>query len=95
MVKDDQKKPGSMMTPETADSPVQHVWQCWRQQQCPDFDAFGSGGGPLDPTQALAVLRFDQHECWQNGERKLAETYLQRYRSATGCSARMGIRLAY
>ena len=80
MGKDDQEKPCAAMTPVAAHSPVQHVWQCWRQQQCPDFDAFGSGSGPLDPTQALAVLRFDQHERWRNGERKLAETYLHRYR---------------
>jgi tetratricopeptide (TPR) repeat protein len=79
MAKDDEEQPCSAMTPEPAASPVQHVWQCWRQQQCPDFDAFGSGGAPLDPTQELAVLRFDQHERWRNGERKLAETYLHRY----------------
>src|SRR6266851_559939 len=80
MGKDDQEQPCSAVTPAAADSPVQQVWQCWRQQQCPDFDTFGSGAGPLDPTQALAVLRFDQHERWRTGERKLAETYLHRYR---------------
>jgi serine/threonine protein kinase len=33
----------------------------------------------LSPEQVLTVLRFDQHQRWRNGDRMLAETYVQRY----------------
>jgi predicted Ser/Thr protein kinase len=42
-------------------------------------DAFLVAVGPLPPDQLAAVLRVDQRQRWQTGERVLAETYLQRY----------------
>jgi serine/threonine-protein kinase len=68
------------LPPQAAAAPVSLLWEQWRQQQCPDFDAFATAHGPLRPDEALAVLRYDQHQRWHHGERLAAEEYLRRYR---------------
>ncbi len=60
-------------------SPAEQLWALWRRGQRPDVDAFLAQSGPLPPAQVAAVLRVDQRERWQAGERVLAETYLERY----------------
>jgi WD40 repeat protein len=59
-------------------SAVQQLWEHWRQQQRPDFATFPPGE-PLTAEQILALVRFDQHDHWRNGQRVPAEMYLQRY----------------
>jgi hypothetical protein len=43
----------------------------------PDLDAFLAQTGPLSPDELAAVLRVDQRERWQAGERVPAEMYLR------------------
>jgi tRNA A-37 threonylcarbamoyl transferase component Bud32 len=75
-----QEELASGVAVEKAETPVGRLWQQWRQQHCPDFDAFTCAGRALSPDQVLAVLRCDQHERWRQGERMPAETYVQQYR---------------
>src|SRR5262249_18360038 len=76
----DQDERPATVPPEEARSPVRAWWEQWRQPGCPDFDGLVAAGGRLAPDQALAVLRYDQHQRWHHGDRVPAETYLQRYR---------------
>jgi serine/threonine-protein kinase len=76
----DQEELPAAVPPEGARPPVRALWEQWRQQGCPDFEAFVAAGGRLTADQALAVLRLDQHQRWRNGERTPAESYLGRYR---------------
>lgn len=39
------------------------------QSGAPDLDEFLSGVGPLDAAELAAILRIDQRERWQAGER--------------------------
>jgi hypothetical protein len=59
--------------------PANAYEQQWIQGRQPDLDAFLAQAGPLAPAALAAVLRVDQRQCWQAGERVLAEIYLQRY----------------
>jgi serine/threonine-protein kinase len=68
------------LPPEGDRSPVRPLWERWRQQGCPDFDDFVAAHRRLTPDEALAVLRYDQHQRWHQGERRPAESYLERYR---------------
>ncbi len=60
-------------------TPAEQLWSLWHRGQRPDVDAFLAGSGPLPPAQVAAVLRVDQRERWQAGERVFAESYLERY----------------
>ena len=60
-------------------TPAERLWSLWQRGQRPDVDAFLAGSGPLPPAQVAAVLRVDQRERWQAGERVFAESYFQRY----------------
>jgi hypothetical protein len=53
--------------------------QRWRQGRPPALGLFLAAAGRLDPAQLVAVVRVDQRERWQTGERVLAEAYLQAY----------------
>jgi serine/threonine-protein kinase len=59
--------------------PAERLWQQWQQGQRPDVDAFLAQAGPLSPDEVAAVLRVDQRQRWQAGERVLAESYLERH----------------
>jgi tetratricopeptide (TPR) repeat protein len=77
----DQGGPPSGVQPAAAPAAVlRNLWEQWRRQGCPDFDDFVTAGGRLTADQALALLRYDQHQRWRNGERLPAESYLGRYR---------------
>jgi hypothetical protein len=65
--------------PSARDDPAEQLWQRWRRGQRPDVDNFLAQAGPLSPDQVAAVLRVDQRERWQAGERVLVETYLDRH----------------
>src|SRR5205807_8568829 len=55
------------------------LWGLWRQGHRREVGAVLTQAGALFPPQLAAVLRVDQRERWQTGERIVAETYLQRY----------------
>src|SRR5947209_5782520 len=57
--------------------PAYRLWRLWRQGQRPDVRAFLAGHPDLSLTRCVGVLRVDQHERWQAGERVTAEEYLQ------------------
>src|SRR5438552_2883934 len=59
--------------------PAERLWQLWRQGQRPDVDAFLAQVGPLPPDQLAVVLRVDQRQRWQTGERIQVEAYVQRH----------------
>jgi serine/threonine-protein kinase len=64
---------------ETPADAAEHLWQLWRQGQRPDLAVFLATTGPLSPAQLAAVLRVDQWQRWQTGERIQAEHYLRRF----------------
>jgi predicted Ser/Thr protein kinase len=57
-------------------------------------DAFVAQAGPLTPLEVAAVLRLDQRERWQAGERVPAEEYLRRH-PAVAASAEAAVDLVY
>jgi tRNA A-37 threonylcarbamoyl transferase component Bud32 len=59
--------------------PAEDLSHLWRAGQRPDVDAFVVAAGDLSPAQTAAVLRVDQRQRWQTGERIPAESYLERY----------------
>src|SRR5437867_8492248 len=61
------------------EGPAGQLRQRWRQGQRPDVDAFLAQAEPLSLEQAVEVLRLDQRERWQIGERVPAEAYLEHY----------------
>jgi hypothetical protein len=56
--------------------PARQLWLLWRQGRRPDARQFLLGAGPLTAAQVAAVLRTDQRERWQLGERIAAEVYV-------------------
>jgi hypothetical protein len=69
--------------PEPREDPAERLGQLWRQGERPDVDAFVAQAGPLTPAELVAVLRRDQRERWQAGERVPAEDYLRRHPAVT------------
>jgi WD40 repeat protein/tRNA A-37 threonylcarbamoyl transferase component Bud32 len=65
-------------TPPSED-PARRLWALWQQGSPPEVRAFVAGAGPLSATQLAAILRVDQCERWQRGERIPAERYLEEY----------------
>src|SRR5262245_10661742 len=65
--------------PSAADEPADHLWRLWQQDQQPELDAVLAQLGPITAAQLAAVLRVDQQQRWQRGERVPAEAYLQQY----------------
>jgi serine/threonine-protein kinase len=63
----------------TAADAAERLRRLWRQGQRPDVDAFLAEVGALPPGEVTAVLRVDQRERWQAGERVPAEEYLRRH----------------
>jgi serine/threonine-protein kinase len=62
-----------------SDDAAAQLWQLWCRGQRPDVDAFLTRAGNLPAAELAAVLRVDQRQRWQAGERVLAETYFQKY----------------
>src|SRR5262245_37386562 len=71
--------PAAGAGPAPEDAPADRLWALWRQGERPDLGAFLAQAGDLTPAQLAAVLRVDQRERWQAGERVPAETYLRQY----------------
>ncbi len=55
------------------------LWSQWRRGERPDVDRFLAQSGDLSPAQVAAILRVDQRERWQSGERVAAEDYFSRH----------------
>jgi serine/threonine-protein kinase len=70
--------------PERPDDAAELLWQRWRRGDRPDVAAFLAEAGPLAPGAVAAVLRVDQRQRWQAGERVPAEDYLRRYPDLRG-----------
>ncbi len=51
----------------------------WAEGDAPDVDAFLARAGALPPSVLAAVLRVDQRQRWQFGQRLPAEEYFARY----------------
>jgi hypothetical protein len=66
-------------TPAEPAGAAERLRQLWCLGPPPDVEAFLSATGPLPPTEVAAVLRVDQRQRWQAGERVPAEDYLRRY----------------
>ena len=73
---------------------AEQLWQLWRRGQRPDVEAFLAGAGPLSPAELAGVLRVDQRERWQAGERVHAETYLAQF-PALGSDPEAAVDLVY
>src|SRR5919197_1407233 len=61
------------------EEPAQRLWGEWREGRQPDVQEFVAQSGDLSADQLVAVLRVDQRERWQRGERLPAETYLDQF----------------
>jgi serine/threonine protein kinase len=57
--------------------PADRYSRLWEKER-PDLDSFLAQAGPLGAEELAAVIRVDQRERWQVGERVPAEHYLQR-----------------
>src|SRR5262245_30150138 len=62
-----------------AEHAAERLRQLWAAGRHPDVDAFLAGAGPLAGAALAAVLRVDQRQRWQAGERVPAEDYLRRH----------------
>ena len=63
----------------TADAPAEQLLRLWEQGIRADVDTFLKTVGRLSAEALAQVLRVDQGQRWQTGERILAESYLGRY----------------
>jgi WD40 repeat protein/Tfp pilus assembly protein PilF len=62
-----------------AEELIDQLWRLWQDGQAPDVNSLLDEAAPLTPAQLAAVLRADQRQRWQAGERIIAETYLRNY----------------
>jgi WD40 repeat protein len=62
-----------------AGDPAEHLEQLWRQGRPPALGPFLAAAGALEPAQLVAVVRVDQRQRWQTGERVPTEAYLHAY----------------
>jgi serine/threonine protein kinase len=65
--------------PAPAEGAAERLRRRWQQGGRPDLGAFLAEAGPLPPAELAAVLRVDQRQRWQMGERVSAEDYLRRH----------------
>src|SRR5437879_4720213 len=71
--------PPTALDPTWRETPIGQLSELWRQGQRPDVRQFLAHAVDLTLAQVVALLRVDQRERWQIGERIPAETYLQMY----------------
>jgi predicted Ser/Thr protein kinase len=76
------------------DNPAELLASLWRRGEHPDLATFLAQVGPLEPQDLGAVLRVDQRQRWQAGERVPAETYLECY-PALGAAVECAVDLVY
>jgi predicted Ser/Thr protein kinase len=82
------------LTTAAGEEPSVQLGRLWCQGLRPDVDAFLARAGPLPAGQAAAVLRVDQFQRWQAGERVPAESYLRRH-PALRAEAEAAVDLVY
>jgi eukaryotic-like serine/threonine-protein kinase len=66
-------------TPSESAGPAERLTRLWQQGAEVDLDAFLGTAGPLSEARLAEVVRVDQRQRWQAGERVVAEHYLRRY----------------
>jgi hypothetical protein len=67
-------------TPRTDAGDLAEEWRRrWTAGGAPDLGAFLAQVGPLPPGALAAVLRVDQRQRWETGQRVPSEDYLRRY----------------
>src|SRR5262245_11294780 len=81
-------------SPHPAGDPARRLEQLWRQGLRPALGAFLTAVGDLAPGQLVEVVRADQRQRWQAGERVPAEAYLQAY-PALGADPEAAVELVY
>src|SRR5262245_59342518 len=81
-------------TPGSQESAAERLLWLWEQKKRPDLDALLAAAGPLSPDELAEVLRLDQRQRWERGERIPAEDYLARY-PALGNSPEAALDLIY
>jgi serine/threonine protein kinase/WD40 repeat protein len=59
--------------------PAQQLQQLWDRGDQPDVDRFLAQVGPVTAEERAAVLRVDQRQRWQGGDKVLVEAYVQRH----------------
>ncbi len=59
--------------------PAEQLFRLWQHGERVDLDTFLGTAGQLSAGELAAVLRVDQRQRWQAGERILAESYFERY----------------
>jgi serine/threonine-protein kinase len=72
------RQPDAAALPQPLD-PAGELLRRWAEWGAADVAAFLEEVGPLSPAALAAVLRVDQRQRWQAGERVPAEHYLQRH----------------
>jgi serine/threonine-protein kinase len=65
--------------PQALETPLEELWQRWKQDQRPDRSEAAVGASQLSADEMLAVLRYDQCQRWRTGDHVPAEWYLQAY----------------
>jgi hypothetical protein len=80
--------------PAPAEDAAERLWHLWQPGGRPNVDAFLADAGPLPPGEVAAVLRVDQRQRWQAGERVPVEEYLCRH-PAVGANAEAVVDLVY
>src|SRR5262245_4687589 len=70
---------------------AKYLWSMWRRGRRPDVHAFLRKAGELPPSQLLAVLRVDQQERWQSGERPMVDAYFQAHPQLLDCPEAFGL----
>ncbi len=73
---------------------AERLGRLWQQEKRPDLEDFLARVGPLSPAQLGAVLRVDQRQRWQAGERVPAEDYLRRH-SEVGADPELALDLVF
>jgi WD40 repeat protein/tRNA A-37 threonylcarbamoyl transferase component Bud32 len=63
--------------PSSSGGPADRFSRLWRQGQRPDLAEFLSKAGQVSPRDLAAILRTDQRERWQAGNRVPAEDYMR------------------
>ena len=65
--------------PPPLEDAAERLLRLWHQGQRPDVDGFAAQAGLLSAAELAVLLRIDQRQRWQAGERIPAEDYLRRH----------------
>src|SRR5262245_11264702 len=80
--------------PDPPADPARRLEQLWRRGLRPELGRFLADVGELAPAQLMEVIRIDQRQRWQAGERVTAEAYFQAY-PVFGADPEAAVELVY